>query len=90
MVEPYRDAPHSQQQFVRVFDHSVEPTELVWHRDRRHRSIRVVRSEGWQLQFDNCLPTVLMPGQQLEIEAKTWHRVIKGEGDLEIEITEWE
>jgi hypothetical protein len=90
VVTPYVDVPQSVHEFVRVFDHSVPATELVWHRDRKNRRIRVVRCEGWQLQFDNCLPQALVPGQQVEIGAKTWHRVIKGEGDLEIEITEWE
>jgi hypothetical protein len=63
--------------FIREFEKSVNSQELVWHRDRKTRRVRVLSGEGWFLQLDNELPIRLEENKQYEIEAKTYHRLLK-------------
>lgn len=75
---------------IRTFDSSVNREELVWHRDRHSRLVKVVESKGWKFQMDNELPQELIPGDALYIPKETYHRVIAGDGNLVIEIHEHE
>ena len=72
---------------VRVFSESIEDEELKWHRDRQDRLVEVIDSKGWELQFDNEIPVKLKKGMNIIIPEGTYHRVIKGDGDLKIKIT---
>ena len=73
---------------IRVLSENVNSGELVWHRDRRNRVVEILQSDGWKFQYDNTLPFELKRGDKLEIQKETYHRVIKGKGDLVIKITE--
>jgi len=77
-----------QTKFRRVFTENVDSEELVWHRDREDREVFVESGNGWMLQMDNELPQVLQEGQTYFIPKETYHRVIKGSGDLKIVIDE--
>lgn len=70
--------------FVRTFDPSTDPYEFVWHRDREDRIIDVIEGGGWQFQYEDRLPFKLEEGDKFEIPMGTYHRVIPGEGVLEI------
>jgi hypothetical protein len=72
---------------VRVFSESIEDEGLKWHRDRQDRLVEVIDSKGWELQFDNEIPVKLKKGMNIIIPEGTYHRVIKGDGDLKIKIT---
>lgn len=72
---------------VRRFSHDIDPTELLWHRDLKNREIKVVEGSGWKIQIDNELPKDI---DSAFIPKKVWHRVIKGENDLVIQIKEWD
>lgn len=72
---------------VRVFSESIEDEELKWHRDRQDRLVEVIDSKGWKLQFDNEIPVKLKKGMNIIIPEGTYHRVIKGDGNLKIKIT---
>lgn len=72
----------------RTFFEAVDDDELVWHRDRKDRHVKVLESNGWYLQFDDELPFTLEEGKTYFIEAMRYHRVIKGKGNLVIEIRE--
>ena len=74
----------------RRFEGTVENTDLVWHRDANNRQIIVKESQGWQLQLDDELPQQLVEGNTYFIKAEQYHRLIKGQGDLVIEIIEEE
>jgi len=67
-------------------DHS--DTDYVWHRDHRDRKVIPIKSNGWYIQFDNEMPIEMEEGKEIFIEKDTYHRVIKGKGDLELQI--WE
>jgi len=86
-MHPYKQVTENNV-IVRTFSEDVESKELVWHRDRKDRVVEVVQSNGWKFQMDNELPKTLKSGDVVEIPKETFHRVIKGEGDLIIKIKE--
>lgn len=88
MVNPYEDIVFEEGYFLRTFDSNVEHDELIWHRDKYDREIRVMQGEGWQLQMDNELPIEMKKNKSYYIKAETYHRVIKGNNDLVLEIRE--
>jgi len=71
----------------RVFTESVDEGELQWHRDREDRVVKIIESDGWSLQLDNELPKELIIGEEYFIPQGIYHRVIRGHGDLKIEVT---
>ena len=73
---------------IREFSKDVNTSELVWHRDREDRRVKVVKGVGWKLQLENKLPMPLEVGKSYFIPAKTYHRVIKGKSSLVVEISE--
>ena len=78
----------SHNKFKRVFSSDVPEEELVWHRDRDNRIVEVIEDSDWYFQMDNELPIPLKKGVKLEIPKETFHRVIKGTGNLKILIEE--
>ena len=71
---------------IRTFDPDVADEELVWHRDLEDREIIVIQSGEWGYQLDNQLPLPLEDGQVLFIPKMLWHRVIKGNKKLIVQI----
>ena len=88
MVNPYNDNDKEGDTFIRTFECGTEEEELVWHRDRGNRQVKVKSGIGWELQMDNELPVELIPHHIYWIEAKKFHRLIKGSGNLVLEIRE--
>jgi quercetin dioxygenase-like cupin family protein len=82
-MNPYNDVGQ-----IRTFSKDVLNEELVWHRDKNNRTVTILEGEGWKFQRDNELPISLSKGDTLEIEAYSYHRIIKGNTDLKIKIEE--
>lgn len=86
-----QNSPYSQIEendiLIRTFTQDINEDELVWHRDRRDRKVTVLKETDWKLQFDNELPQVLK--DVIFIPKNTYHRVIKGTGELNILIQEF-
>ena len=85
-----RDFPFTEKKikkniFIREFDNNVDSKELVWHRDKEDRIVEVLNNEDWFFQLDNELPKKLEG--RIFIPKETFHRVIKGSGNLTIRIT---
>ena len=78
--------PYSESGSTRKFSSLTNPDELVWHRDEENREIVILSGNNWMLQFDNQLPKKLEIGKKYIIKKNSWHRVIKGTGDLIIKI----
>ena len=74
---------------VRVFTPDVPVDELKWHQDIKDRKITIVEDGGWSFQIENKLPVKLSNAKQFSIPKFAWHRVIKGEGNLIVEIEEF-
>lgn len=84
-MKPYNDTETSQ--FIyREFSQDIPQEELVWHRDQRDRRVTVLNETDWQFQFDNEIPQVLK--DTIFIPKNIYHRVIKGTGNLNIQIQE--
>ena len=75
---------------IRVFEENIDAEELIWHRDREDRLIKVIEANGWGYQLDNQLPLPLENGQELFIPRMMYHRVIKGAGPLVVEVRMYE
>lgn len=84
--------PFQQQEIAgklrRTFSPDVESEELKWHQDLKDRRVTILEDGGWQFQLDNGLPNKLFIAEQIFIPKFVWHRVIKGKGNLVVEIEE--
>lgn len=88
MVTPYEDLATHTACWQRTFDQHVPDAELVWHRDHQTRHIQIMSGTGWCLQLDNQMPQPLIVGDHHVIPAGMYHRIIKGDQDLVVLITE--
>ena len=70
---------------IREFSQQTSAFELVWHRDREDRVVEAMHDTDWQFQLDNEHPKVLSK-DKLFIPKETYHRLIKGTGDLVVKI----
>ena len=84
--------PFTQETFdgkiLRTFSSEVDEDELKWHYDLKDRKVQVIRGDNWELQMDNEIPQKLTPLKEYFIPKGVYHRVIKGNGDLVVMITE--
>lgn len=94
MVTPYEDHQiFGTRDWYRIFKqnriNADSPTDdLVWHRDKCDREIRVVHGNGWKFQSDECLPIELYEGDKIKIKKGVYHRLIMGNDDLVLKISE--
>lgn len=85
-MKPYTDT-ETIDSTIRKFSQDIDPIDLMWHRDLKNRSIKLLEGSGWKIQLDNSLP---LDFNEIIIPKLIWHRVIKGSGDLVVEIKEWD
>jgi len=85
---PYEEKRFDNGLILREFKHNANVDDLIWHQDKKDRKVFVVESNGWKLQLSNGLPFPLIEGKEYFIPKKSWHRVIKGNGNLKIKIHE--
>ena len=83
-IQPYTQVHNSDGTYIRVFEEDVDESELVWHRDHHDRSIEVIEGKGWKFQFDDELPRDINTVRY--IPKNTYHRILKGEGKLVLQI----
>ena len=79
---PFNEEQINENTFIRVFSQDIHSHELVWHRDREDRIIQSIEPSNWKFQFDNKLPIEL--NRTIFIPKETYHRLIKGSGELKI------
>jgi hypothetical protein len=79
---PFNEEQINENTFIRVFSQDIHSHELVWHRDREDRIIQSIEPSNWKFQFDNQLPIEL--NRTIFIPKETYHRLIKGSGELKI------
>ena len=82
---PFTEKSLGNNQYIREFSTDVNTHELEWHIDREDRTIEVIENNDWQVQLDNNLPQLLK--ETIFIPKETYHRVIKGTGNLKVKIT---
>ena len=74
---------------IRTFSPEVEDDELKWHQDLNDRNVTILESGGWSFQMEDELPTKLQNAKQIFIPKLVWHRVLKGNDKLVVEIEEF-
>jgi hypothetical protein len=72
---------------IREFSQDTSSFEFVWHRDREDRYVCSLHETDWMIQLDNELPQRLSENL-LFIPKETYHRVVKGTGNLLVKIIE--
>lgn len=81
--------PYTEEQqdgyIIREFLESTPSFEFVWHRDKEDRYIEPTHDTDWLFQLDNDIPRKLEK-IKLFIPKETYHRLIKGSGDLVLKI----
>ena len=77
-----KDFPFTAEGEIREFHVAREDKESVWHCDAEDREIEVLNGEGWQFQYENCLPYHLKVGMIFDVPQGEYHRLIKGYNNL--------
>lgn len=89
MVNPYNEKVNKNI-LIREFPEDVLETDLVWHRDKKTRTITPIKCDRWLFQFDNQRPFIMKEGISIVVVKDTYHRILKGNGKLILEIKEHE
>jgi len=71
---------------IRNFSYDTDNSEFVWHRDKEDRLVKSINKTDWLVQIDNELPKSL--NESIFIPKGKYHRLIKGDSKLVVEITE--
>ena len=87
-MEFFNQEQLSENTFFRTFREDISINELVWHYDLKDRYMTVILASNWMFQFDDQLPIKLEDNQKIFIPKNTYHRIIKGTGELKIKIEE--
>ena len=88
VVKPYYQEKINSNTIIRTFDCNVKNEELVWHRDKGYRKVEVIDGEGWEIQFENCLPAKIEKGDTFYIPSFVYHRIKRGNTNLKLSIEE--
>ena len=83
---PFEEEKIDKYNFIRTFPADVDEMDLIWHADKENRIITVLEGNGWKFQFDEELPIEMTEGLSISIFKGIIHRVIKGHGQLKIEL----
>jgi hypothetical protein len=82
---PFQETKISDNTFIREFSQNTDSGEFMWHRDYEDRIIKSIEQTDWKIQIDNELPKVIEG--EVFIPMGSYHRLIKGTGDLKINLT---
>ena len=72
--------------FIRTFSSDLSEMELKWHFDEQDRTVICEHDTDWMFQMDDELPTTIKKNTPIFIPEGTYHRIIKGEGDLVVKV----
>ena len=84
IMKPYIENKINENNVIRTFKESTDSEDFMWHRDLEDRVVKSVETTDWQVQLEDQLPVSL--NEWIEIPAGSWHRVIKGSGELRVKI----
>ena len=71
---------------IRTFSKDVETDELKWHFDNENRKVTILEGTDWEFQMDDELPITIKKNTPIFIPEGTYHRIIKGTGDLIVKV----
>lgn len=84
MTLPFKEEKIGDKLFIREFSQLSDSSEFLWHRDREDRIIEPLVETDWLFQMDDELPKKIEGS--FFIPKETFHRIIKGSGDLKIKL----
>lgn len=84
-MNPYKESKISENKFIREFKENTDSSEFIWHKDKEDRIVESIDDTDWLYQIDNELPKKIEG--KVFIPKETYHRVIKGTGNLKIKLT---
>lgn len=84
MILPFKEEKIENNLFIRDFSQDTDSGDLHWHRDVEDRIIESIGETDWLFQLDNELPEKIKG--KIFIPKETYHRIIKGTGDLKIKL----
>lgn len=84
MSLPFQETKLQEKTFIREFKYNTESSEFIWHRDMEDRIVEPLHDTNWMLQIEDQLPRKLEG--EIFIPMGTYHRLIKGTGDLKIKL----
>lgn len=88
-MNPYSDSQRIHNTWIREFQPNTDSHELVWHRDKNDRTVKVLSGRGWIFQMDDQIPYELKEGDTINVPKEQYHRLFKaGDTVLKIEISE--
>ena len=70
---------------IREFSQNTSSFEFVWHRDKEDRIVEAIGKTDWKFQLDNEVPKEI---NRIFIPKETYHRLVKGTGNLKVRIKE--
>jgi hypothetical protein len=79
---PFKETDLGGNRYQRLFEHSTPCDDLLWHFDLEDRIVECHERTNWKIQFDNELPKEIT--ETLFIPKMVFHRLIKGDGDLNL------
>jgi hypothetical protein len=82
---PFQETKLSDNEFIREFKQDTDSGEFMWHRDRESRIIEPINETDWLIQLDDELPKKIEG--KVFIPMGVYHRLIKGTGDLKVNLT---
>jgi hypothetical protein len=82
---PFQETKLGNNVFIREFKQDTDSGEFMWHRDRESRIIEPINETDWLIQLDDELPKKIEG--KIFIPVGVHHRLIKGTGDLKINLT---
>lgn len=86
-----RDKPYQELKtfdtILRKFKEDTHEDELVWHKDRKDRRVEILNDTNWMVQLEDDIPQQLK--ETIFIPKNTYHRLVKGTGDLDLRILEF-
>ena len=71
---------------IRTFSSNTPDMELKWHFDNEDRTVVCEYETDWMFQMDDELPTTIKKNTPIFIPEGTYHRIIKGSGDLVVKV----
>ena len=81
---PFKENKIKENVFIREFSQQTDSGQFMWHRDHEDRIIKSIVETDWLVQIDNELPKSI--NEEVFIPMGIYHRLIKGSGDLKIEL----
>jgi hypothetical protein len=72
--------------YIRTFSSVLNETELKWHFDEEDRVVICEHDTDWMFQMDNEIPIQIKKNTPIFIHEGTYHRIIKGTGDLTVKV----